>query len=130
MSSDKKWFYQFIRHLDINDSLTDWIRDKSIIDNEADLSFQLLDYNQPVQEQTIPKSIEYSHKQITYEQYSQCRIDCEHELISIYAHYTILNMLRIRSNDSSDLFPVKLFGDYTFSITSLKLLDYHYTYTR
>ena len=129
----KNGFINPFDHLDINDSLTDWIRDKSLIANEADLNFQLLDFNQPVQEQTTkikPKSIEYSHKQITYQQYSQCRIDCEHELISIYAHYTILNMLRIWSNDSSDLFPVELFGDYTFIITLLKLLDYHYTYTR
>jgi hypothetical protein len=138
-SSDKKWFYQSVHHLDIQDSLTDWIRDKSIIANEVDLNYQLIDLNQPIQEQTIlignqhkiiPKSIQYSHQQITDQQYCQSRIACEHELISIYAHYIILNMLRIWSNDASNLFPLELFGDYTFIITLFKLLDYHYTYTR
>ena len=53
MSSNKKWFYRSVRHLDINDSLIDWIRDESLITNEVDSNSQLLDLNQPVQEQTV-----------------------------------------------------------------------------
>jgi hypothetical protein len=48
ISFDKKWFYQSVCHLYINDSLTDWIQDKWIIPDKADLNFQLPDFNQPI----------------------------------------------------------------------------------
>lgn len=48
----------------------------------------------------------------------------------MYAHYTILNMLKVWSDDQSSLFPLEKLGDDTFLITLFRLLDYHYNYTR
>ncbi|CAF0744045.1 unnamed protein product [Didymodactylos carnosus] len=142
VSSDKKWFRQAVRHLNIDDSLVEWIRDKSTTIEETDITHQLFDLNRPVQEQAmmrtgledqrkkIKKSIQYSHREIVRQQYCESRVGCEHGLISMYAHYTILNMLRVWSNDGSSLFPLEKFGDFTFIVTLLRLLDYHYIYTR
>jgi hypothetical protein len=82
------------------------------------------------QRKKIQKSIQYSHQQITRQRYSHSRLTCEHGLISMYAHYTILNVLRVWSNDGSSLFPLEKFGDCTLIVTLIRLLDYHYNYTR
>ena len=119
-----KWFSQTMNDLDIHSNITEWIQDKSSNANDEDNIYRLLDLNHPKHEQTIiPKSIQYSHENISSKQYFESRIACEHGLTTIYARYTILNMLKIWSNDESNLFPLEKFGDYPFLITLLKLLD-------
>jgi hypothetical protein len=87
------------------------------------ITTQILD-----QRKTIKKSIQYSHKQITRKQYLDSRFICEYGLISIYARNIILNILKIWLDNGSNLFPLEKFGDYTFIVKLLRLLDYHYTY--
>ncbi|CAF1186262.1 unnamed protein product [Adineta ricciae] len=135
ITNDKKWFSHTVQHLGIKESLIDWVRDKSQLANDTDPLHQLFDFNHPLQDQTMKYNsqytqIHYSHPQITESQYVQSRFACERKLISIYAHYTILNILRFWSTDATNPIRLEVFGDYTFIITLLKLLDYHYTHTR
>jgi len=123
--TNESWFQQAVHHLHVNLNLSEWIRDKSTTTEESDLTHHLLDFDQSAQniddqQKIILKSIQYSHS----------REACENGLISIYAHYTILNILRVWCNDGSSLFPLEKFGDCTFVVTLLCLLDYHYNYTR
>ena len=137
------WFQQATSHLDISHNWHDWIRDKSMEMNCAeDLTYQLVDLSRSLEDQAnrmddidnqrekIQKSSQYTHKNITRAQLNDSRIACEHGLISMYAHYTILNMLKVWSDDQSSLFPFEKLGDDTFLITLFRLLDYHYNYTR
>ncbi|CAF3887263.1 unnamed protein product [Adineta steineri] len=128
-------FSQAINHLNIDNSLTEWIQDKLSKTEEIDFMNQLIDLNQfgrdnEDQRKKIQKSIQYSHHQITRQHYSHIRSTCESGLISIYAHYTILNMLKVWSNDGSSLFPLEKLGDCTLIVALIRLLDYHYNYTR
>ncbi|CAF1287352.1 unnamed protein product [Rotaria sordida] len=113
LSIDKNWFHQTI-----DNNLTEWIQDKSNINEQIDLTYQLIDLNQSIQEKSILtnnnqlNNIEYPHKDMTQLKYYESRISCEYQLISIYAHYTILNILKIWSYDGSCLFPLEKFGDY------------------
>ncbi|CAF1134425.1 unnamed protein product [Adineta steineri] len=136
LSSDKNWFDQAVHHLDINKQFNEWINDSSLATIQgSDLTYQLLDLNRPSSEQiqTIDhhwKKTQYSHHNIPRDQFITLRTACEHGLISIYAHYTILTMLQVWSSDGSTLFPLEKFGDYTFLLTLFRLLDYHYNNTR
>ncbi|CAM4974073.1 unnamed protein product [Rotaria socialis] len=136
LTTDKSWFQQTVNYLNIDDNLTEWIRDRSKTVEQFDLTYHLFDLDQSnTQEQTnIPtdqlKKTEYNHRDLTEENYHECRLACEYGLISIYAHYTILNILRVWSYDGSSLFPLEKFGDCTFIVKLLRLLDYHYRYTR
>jgi hypothetical protein len=108
------------------------------LDKGVDLTYQLLDLTRPIQEQTtltigieaqrnkIPKSSQYNHQHIFRQQFNDSRVACEHGLISLYAHYTILTILKVWSTDGSCLFPLEKFGDFKFIITLLRLLDYHH----
>ncbi|CAM4807592.1 unnamed protein product, partial [Rotaria magnacalcarata] len=142
-SANMNWFYQAVHRLNIDDNLTEWIHDKSMTEiEEVDSNHSLIDLARPVEQQTImihdtqddckriSRSIQYSHQQISHQQYFDSRLACEHELISIYAHYTILNVLKIWSNDGSSIFPWEKFSDCAFIVTLLRLFDYHYNYTR
>ncbi|CAF4255126.1 unnamed protein product, partial [Rotaria sordida] len=80
------------------------------------------------QRKTISKSIQYFHQQISRKQYLDSRLACEYGLISIYARNTILNILKLWSNNDGNLFPVKKLGDHLFIVKLLQLLHYHYTY--
>ncbi|CAF3009938.1 unnamed protein product [Rotaria sp. Silwood2] len=133
-SSGKDWFYETIHHLNFNENFSEWIRDKSNIIEQTDLTYQLFDLNQSIDEQTKIttniiddqwKNIKYSHQHMTRNKYHQFRLACEYDLISIYAHYTILNILTIWFNDGATLFPLEEFGDATFIVTLFRLLDYH-----
>ncbi|CAF4076194.1 unnamed protein product, partial [Rotaria sp. Silwood2] len=143
-SLDKKeniWFHHATDEFDLNYIFAEWIRDKSIATQETDTTYQLFDLSKSEQEQTITattifnkrtnikKSIQYSHKNILHKQYLDSRIACEHGLISIYARYTILNMLKVWSSNSPYIFQLEKFGDYPFIIKLLRSIDYHYTYT-
>ncbi|CAF1253694.1 unnamed protein product [Rotaria sordida] len=130
------WYQQTVHGLDIPNSIFEWMNDKSSKINLGD-TYQLFDLNKSEQQFTtemldqrkiIHKSIQYSHQQISRKQYFDSRFACEHGLISIYARNTILNMLKVWSNNDSNLFPVEKLGDYPFIIKLLRLLDYHYTY--
>ncbi|CAF4787472.1 unnamed protein product, partial [Rotaria sp. Silwood1] len=133
-SIGKDWFYETIHHLTLNENLSEWIQDKSNIIEPTDLTYQLFDLNQSIDEQTKIttniiddqwKNIKYTYQHMTRNKYHQSRLACEYDLISIYAHYTIINILTIWFNDGSSLFPLEEFGDATFIVTLFRLLDYH-----
>ncbi|CAF3947497.1 unnamed protein product, partial [Rotaria sordida] len=133
---EKEWYQQTVHGLQIPNTIFEWMNDKSSRTNLNDI-YQLLDLNKSEQQFTIEifdqqkiihKSIQYSHKQISQKQYFDSRFACEHGLISIYARNTILNILKVWSNEGSSSFSLKKFGNYTFIVKLLRLLDYHYTY--
>ncbi|CAF3541029.1 unnamed protein product [Rotaria sordida] len=148
ISSDQKekktWFHRTMDEFNLNYNFTEWILDKSTTTKETDTTHQLFDLNKSEQEQIIittttgifdqqkkvKKSIQYSHKDISQKQYLDSRIACEHGLISIYACDIILNILKIWSNNSSHIFPLEKFGDYSFIVKLLRSIDYHYTSIR
>ncbi|CAF3688992.1 unnamed protein product [Rotaria sp. Silwood1] len=139
---EKTWFHRTIDEFCLNYNFTEWIRDKSTIMKETDTTYQLFDLNKSEQEQKITatrifdqrkkikKSIQYSHKNISYKQYLDSRIACEHGLILIYARDIILNMSKIWSNNSLHIFPLEKFGNHSFIIKLLRSIDYHYTSIR
>ncbi|CAF4710126.1 unnamed protein product [Rotaria sp. Silwood1] len=142
MISEKEWYRKAIHGVGIHDKLTDWIRDKT----EAHLltiedpHFKLLDLTKPDSEETaieyelkkkMKNSLHYLHRQIPHKTYIHLRTNSEYGLITIYARYTILNMLKVWCNDDHpSLFPLSKFGDGTFIVTLLRLMDYHHTCTR
>ncbi|CAF0859833.1 unnamed protein product [Rotaria sordida] len=138
--SNKKWYYQIVRDLDVNESLDEWIQGKTKMIETEDLTYQLFDLTKSEQElstmtsivggqrKKIKKSIQYSHRQISKQKYMTLRTACEHELIMIYARCTMFNMLKVWSNHSSNKFPWEIFGDCAFITTLLQLMDYHYMY--
>ncbi|CAF4154071.1 unnamed protein product [Rotaria sp. Silwood2] len=141
-SDNTNWYHQTVVGLDINESLHEWIQGNQLGMEDTDLCCQLFDLKkyEPHEQTTfatsvesqrkrIQKSMQYSHRQISQKQYLNSYIACEHELTSIYARYTVLNMLKVWSSDNSSLFPLEKFGDCEFIITLLRLMDYHYTYT-
>jgi hypothetical protein len=139
-SEKNKWFHPSIHGLAISESITEWMREKSIIVSESNTIYKLFDLSQSQQEQTtsfVPnhqkrnyKSIQYSHQNISRKKYLESRIACEHGLTIIYARYIILNMLKIWSNNTTTLFPLERFGDCAFLLSLLRLMDYYYTNTR
>ncbi|UJR06751.1 hypothetical protein I4U23_011038 [Adineta vaga] len=138
--SDKNWFDQAVDHLNINKNFHEWIQDQSpSIIQGSDLTHQLFDLNRNSSEKNLLqistidqhwKKTQYSHQNIPYHQLITLRIACEHGLISVYAHYVILTILKVWSLDGSTLFPLEIFGNYTFLVTLFRLLDYHYNNTR
>ncbi|CAF3581442.1 unnamed protein product [Rotaria sp. Silwood1] len=135
-NKEVQWYQQAVHGLDIPNSIFGWMNDKTLKRNLDDI-YQLFDLEKSEQQFTteildrrkiIHKSIQYSHQQISRKQYLDSRFACEHGLISIYARNTILNMLKVWSNNDSNLFPVEKLGDYPFIVKLLRLLDYHYTY--
>ncbi|CAF3090352.1 unnamed protein product [Rotaria sp. Silwood2] len=142
MASEMEWYCKTVRCVGIHDKLTDWIRDKteaSLITIE-DPHHKLVDLTKPDSEETaienelkkkMKKSLHYLHRQIQKKTYIHLRTSCEYGLITIYARYTILNMLKVWCNDDHpSLFPLTKFGDGKFIVTLLRLMDYHYTCTR
>ncbi|CAF4709823.1 unnamed protein product, partial [Rotaria sp. Silwood1] len=139
--SSKKWYYQTVRDLDVNDRLDEWIQGKTRMIRAEDLTCQLFDLTKSEQELTtmtsfvesqpkkIKKSIQYSHRQISQQKYMNLRVACEHGLTMIYARYTLFNMLKVWSDHSSNKFPWEKFGDCAFITRLLQLMDYRYTYT-
>ncbi|CAF2960714.1 unnamed protein product, partial [Rotaria sp. Silwood2] len=132
--SSQNWFQEAVQYLNMNSNLTEWLQDESTtkIEQQNDLTYQILDLDQESSQEELKSdsNIDYLHQNITEEKYIEYRIACEYSLISIYAHYLILNMLKIFSYDGSCLFPLEKLGDCTFIIKLLRLLDYHYRYKR
>ncbi|CAF4860740.1 unnamed protein product [Rotaria sp. Silwood1] len=132
--SSQNWFQEAVQYLNINSNLTEWLQDESAtkIEQKNDLTCQVLDLDQESNQEELKfdSNIDYLHRNITEEKYIEYRIACEYSLISIYAHYLILNMLKIFSYDGSCLFPLEKLGDCTFIMKLLRLLDYHYRYKR
>ncbi|CAF4751629.1 unnamed protein product [Rotaria sp. Silwood1] len=133
---EKEWYQQMVYGLQIPNTIFEWMNDKSSRTDLSDI-YQLLDLRKSEQQFTteildqrkiIHKSIQYSHKQISRKQYLDSRFACEHGLITIYARNSILNMLKVWSNEDSSSFSLEKFGDYAFMVKLLRLLDYHYTY--
>ncbi|CAF1258882.1 unnamed protein product [Rotaria sordida] len=140
--SEKEWYLKTVRCVGIHERLTDWIRDK-IETNRLiieDSHSKLVDLTKSNFDETtidnqlkkkMKKSLHYLHRQISRKTYIHLRTSCEYGLITIYARYTILNMLKVWCNDDHpSLFPLTKFGDGTFIVTLLRLMDYHYTCTR
>ncbi|CAF3558601.1 unnamed protein product [Rotaria socialis] len=139
--TENKWFRRTINRFGSNYGFTEWIQDKSSKTESMDDTYQLFDYSKSEHEQTIAatglcdqrakikKSIQYSHKNISYEEYSNSRIACENGLISIYAREIILNILKFGSMSRSPHgFPLEKLGDYPFIVKLLRSIDNHYTY--
>ncbi|CAF4632699.1 unnamed protein product [Rotaria sp. Silwood1] len=138
-STDNKWFHQTVRSLCNQNSLIEWLDNKSMSNEDDDLINQLLNLNQPILEESIAttsvksshkkiqKSIQYSHQQISYKQYLDSRIACEYGLISIYARETIFNLLKTWSNNGQSLFQLDKLADHQLILTLLILMDYHYS---
>ncbi|CAF3555253.1 unnamed protein product [Rotaria sp. Silwood2] len=114
--------------LNINSNINEWILDKASTKTIENSIYQLLDLNENEQKQTRKNKtlelIEYFNKNISSKQFLTSRIDCEHGLTTIYARYTILNMIKLWLYDQTNLFPLEKLGDYTFLVTLLKLLNY------
>ncbi|CAF1269029.1 unnamed protein product [Rotaria sordida] len=133
---EKTWYQQTVYGLDAPDSIIGWLNDKLSKTNLGNL-YHLFDLKKSEkqftneildQRKTISKSIQYFHQQISRKQYLDSRLACEYGLISIYARNTILNILKLWSNNDGNLFPVKKLGDHLFIVKLLQLLHYHYTY--
>lgn len=117
-SLNDEWFYQSVEHLHIENNLEEWILDKSrtkTIENNPYHLFDFYDFEQKQCKRKKPlKSLEPS---------LVSRIDIEHGLTTIYACYTVLNMIKIGLCDPNNLFPLENFGDYAFLTNLLKLLN-------
>ncbi|UJR32400.1 hypothetical protein I4U23_019862 [Adineta vaga] len=134
---EKDWFTRAIQDLDSNsniknNNINQWFQEKSsstttttTTTDDEDTIYQLYDLNQAEKKrtQTTQTSIQYSHKNLSFKQFLESRCACEYGLSTIYARYTVLNMLEIWSYDETTRFPFEKFGDYPFLITLLKLLD-------
>ncbi|CAF1293234.1 unnamed protein product [Rotaria sordida] len=129
-------YQQRVYGLDAPDSISGWSNNKLSKTNVGNL-YHLFDLKKSEkqftneildQRKTISKSIQYFHQQISRKQYLDSRLACEYGLISIYARNTILNILKLWSNNDGNLFPVKKLGDHLFIVKLLQLLHYHYTY--
>jgi hypothetical protein len=98
-------------------------------------SDRLYDLTQEQHEELISlinqqKAMEYTQEDISIRVYTQSRIRCEQNLTTIYARDTILNMLKIWSNQSTTLFPLDKFGDWTFVVKLFRIMFYHHTSTK
>ncbi|CAF2236238.1 unnamed protein product [Rotaria magnacalcarata] len=142
MPSDKKWYYETVRSVGIRDKLDDWLRDK---DANNQLTAGYPDYKSPditktdfdetessiKFKNTMETSSHYVHRQVPREIYIHSSITCAYGLITIYAHYTTLNMVKVWcSDDHSSLFPLSQFGDGDFIVKLLRFMDHHHTHTR
>ena len=128
LNSDKKWFSQSAHDLGIDHNFIEWIQDKSSNTNDENNTYRLFILNQPEQNHTTKtkhtsESIQYSHQNISSENFLKSHIACEYGLTTIYARHTILNMIEASSYHQSNLFPLQNFGDYSFIVTLLKVLD-------
>lgn len=141
-STENEWFSEAVHHLGIQDTLTDWMRDKSKFTGITieDPRYKLVDITKCDSEDSefdnelktkMTKPLHYVHRQLPKKAYLHSRKSGEYGLITIYARYTIINMLKVwYQEDHSNLFPLAKFGDGTFIVTLLRLMDYHYTCTR
>ncbi|CAF3773473.1 unnamed protein product [Rotaria sp. Silwood1] len=107
---DTQWFSQTFKDVYMNyNTINEWIIDKgstTAINNE-NIMYDLLDLSEFDQKPKLRKrsqrTIKSLDKNISSKQLLQSRLNCEHRLTTIYA---------------------KKFGDYTFIVKLLKLLDY------
>jgi len=140
--SDKKWFYDTIRSVGIQDKLDDWLQDKEM-NNQLTaeqygcklLDLTKADYNEieftNKFKKTILTSSHYVHRQMPFKTYIHSRTTCEHGLIIIYARHIMLNMLKVWYNDDhSNLFPLSKFGDGNIIVKLIRFMHHHHTYTR
>ncbi|CAF4110990.1 unnamed protein product, partial [Adineta steineri] len=103
------------------------------VNNNGDGMFtnRLLDLAQEQREEftileTEQKAMEFLKEEISSQQYNQSRISCEQRLSTIYARDTLLNMLKVWSNNTTTLFPLNKFGDSTFLVKLYRLMFSHY----
>jgi hypothetical protein len=113
------WFSQSVEGLDIPQNINEWLRDGKLKSENEDNIYELLDLTQLTSKKS-EKSIHYAHKNLSSREYFKFCLACENGLITPYARSTIINMLKVWSNDDSTLFPLENFQDYSI----LKLVDY------
>lgn len=106
------------------DNINRWIRDGSSGGDTDDDVFELFDLQHADQPSSSAarESLCYSHKTLSPEEYRQSRTACEQGLTTVYARHTILNMLEVWSHNGTSR-SLEKFGDYSFLIGLLKLLD-------
>jgi len=103
-------------------------------DDDGLTLYRLYDLDQEQYEKLISlehqqKATEDFQEEISSKQYIQYRINCEQRLTTIYARDTIMNMIKVWSNNSTNVFPLDKFGDSNFIVKLFRLMFYHYTYT-
>ncbi|CAF3325918.1 unnamed protein product [Rotaria socialis] len=141
-SVEKEWFRKAACHIGIHATFLDWAQDRSKNNGSRteDSRYKLVNLTKVDSGETtiddesrkkLNKSLHYVHRQIPRKTYLQSRKSCEYGLITINARYTILNMLKVWSQEEhSSLFPLHKFGGAKFIVTLLRLMDYHYTCRR
>ncbi|CAM4831763.1 unnamed protein product [Rotaria magnacalcarata] len=120
---DSQWFSASVQHLNIDENINEWILDRSSIEIDQNSQYHLFDFNKVEEKSKTSKKSEGSDKNISSKKSLISRADCEHGLTTIYARYTILNMIKLWLYDQTSLFPLEKFGDFPFVIKLLKLLD-------
>lgn len=128
LNEDEQWFSKAVKDLDMSDDIKQWIIDKSSnISVNYDI-YQLIDLKEIDRKQKIKtetsKFIKYPDKTISSKEFLTSRIHCEQGLTTIYARYTILNMIQIYLQNSLVSFPLEKLGDYPFIIILFKLLEH------
>ncbi|CAF0943984.1 unnamed protein product [Adineta ricciae] len=121
MDFKDNWFSKSVENLHIGNNINTWMRHDSTMINDKSKFYKLFDVNELTANQ---ESVHYSHEDLSSEQLLENHIACEHGLITVYARETILNMFQVWSTGQLTLFPIEKFGDYTFLIELLKLLDH------
>ncbi|CAF5063235.1 unnamed protein product, partial [Rotaria magnacalcarata] len=120
---DSQWFSASVQHLNIDENINEWILDRSSIEIDQNSQYHLFDFNKVEEKSKTSKKSEGSDKNISSKKSLISRADCEHGLTTIYARYTILNMIKLWLYAQTSLFPLEKFGDFPFVIKLLKLLD-------
>ncbi|CAF0773776.1 unnamed protein product [Adineta ricciae] len=117
------WFHRTIKELSIDESLTDWLRDRSTVLPEPDIMHQLYDINEQIARlKNQHKSVRYSHEGISQKTYYDLRLSCENALAIVYARHTIITMLETWANNSTALFPWGKFDDPSFIVALFRLM--------
>ena len=131
VANDSDWFSEAVSDLGISTKFVEWTRDKGSATADEGSIYQLLDLSNPKQSTgLVPpsttdthKSLQYSHTNLSRQEFLQSRLACEHGLITVYARSTILNMLKVWSSNGGTRFPVESFAGHAFLIRLIKLLN-------
>jgi hypothetical protein len=136
--SDQKWFYHTVRSVGIHDKLDNWLQDNQLTTEDPGqklLELTKADSDERDLNKTMSISSHYTHREVPSESYIHLRTTCEYGLITMYAHHTILRMLKVwYNNDQLNLFPLMKFGDadlivklfrsmYSFAHTNIDRMD-------
>ena len=130
-SIENSWFVRTVRDLGIQQSLAEWLHDKTSVADDDIHTHQLVDLDHPEARSAFSRSstknvrptLTYSHTNITDEQRMESRLACEHGLTTIYARSTIFTLLQIWCHDESSRFPIEALADYPSIVRLIKLFN-------